>query len=440
MWMQLTASAGGRQAALEHNRPQPAPALTRLCNRQAPGPLTVAFAILAAALGIAQPGRAQRRSYPLASHAPEQEPVALYAPSGWALGNDNLLYTDTDNVQVLTSQVAVAHDLGVERAAVSARGLVDVVSAASVDVVSHATMRFDEVRLEGDLAAAYPIGDALPSLSYRISREPDYRSQGVGAGVELRVGSPDTVLGVHYTGTFDHVGRTDTPPGQFSEPLTTHSTDLGVTQNLSTQTLLRLVYTFTYQHGYMEKPYRFVPLFTRGDLSQAAADGVRLGLATFDRYRQSTRPAEEVPDDRARHALAARLLTYIAPIDGSLRVDYRFYIDDWLVIGNTLEASLYHPLGDHLRFAPFMRAYQQTAASFWERTYLVDAGEIPRYRTLDRKLSPYWAATLGARVELDYEALSAYLEFSATETHFLDFLLLNDRFALIAQIGVEYRP
>ena len=365
---------------------------------------------------------------------------AFDEPSGWSLGNDTLLYTDTDNVRVLTNQVAVGHDLGTEGASVSARGLVDVVSAASVDVVSHATARFDEIRIEGDLAVAYPIGEVLPSLSYRISREPDYRSQGVGAGAELRLGTPDTVLGVHYTGTFDEVGRTDTPDAQFSEPLASHSADVAITQNLSTKTLLRLVYTLTYQRGYMEKPYRFVPLFTRRDLAQAAGDGTRLGLATFDRYRQSTRPAEEVPDDRVRHALASRLLTYIAPIDGSLRVDYRFYLDDWLVIGNTLEAALYQPLGERFRIESFLRAYYQTGASFWERTYLVNPGELPRYRTLDRKLSPYWAATLGTRAELVFETWSSYVEVSATETHFLDFLLLRDRFALVAQLGVEYRP
>lgn len=358
----------------------------------------------------------------------------------WTLGQDNLLYTDTNNVQVLTSQVAVARALDPEGGQASVRGIVDVVSAASVDVVSHATTRFDEVRLEGNVAVSHALGDVLPSASYRYSREPDYESHQVGAGAQARLGSADTVLAAHYTGTFDTVGRTDTPDAQFAEALATHSGDLGVTQNLGTESLLRVVYTLTMQRGYMEKPYRFVPLFSRAGLAQAAVDDVRLGLDTFERYSLAARPPEQVPDERNRHALGARYLTYVEPVDGALRVDYRFYVDDWLVLANTVEVSLYQTLGEHWKLDTFVRGYQQIGASFWERTYLSDGESIPRYRTLDRKLSPYWAATLGARVELDYETVSFYGQLEATETHFVDFLLIDDRFNLVSQLGVEWRP
>lgn len=372
---------------------------------------------------------------------PGLQPARADDGAPWKLAQDDLLYSDTDNVRVLTSQVAVSRDLDEDGSTASARGLVDVVSAASVDVISHATTRFQEARVEGDLGLSYALGsDILPDASYRISREPDYDSQSFGGGLTLRLGGADSVLSGHYTATLDTVGRTDTPRSLFGESLTTHSGEVGLTQNLGRRSLLRGVYTLTVQRGYMEKPYRFVPMFTRSGLAQASADGVHLGLDTFGRYSLSMRPAEEVPHLRVRHALGGRYLHYVEPIGAALRADYRFYIDDWLVVANTAELSLYQPIGEHFRLDTFARGYVQTGASFWERTYVTNGVDVPRYRTLDRKLSPYWALTLGARGELVYDRLSLYLELNATETHFMDSLLIENRAALVSQLGVEYRP
>lgn len=357
------------------------------------------------------------------------------------MGADTMLYSDTDNVIVWTTQLGAAHALDDDGSALSVSGVVDVVSAASVDVVSHATPRFDEVRWEANLAGSQRVGELLPALHYRISREPDYDSQSFGGGLEARLGGADTVGRVDYTLTLDTVGRTDTSDSVFAEALTSHAAELGVTQNLDTRTVLRGVYTMTLQRGYMEKPYRFVPIFTAADLLSARSDGVRLDLGTFGNYHSAGRPAESVPDERVRHALGLRLLRYIEPVDGSVRVDYRFYLDDWLVQAHTLEASLTQPLGEHLILDLFTRGYFQMGASFWERVYVVEDPEsLPRYRTLDRKLSPYWSATAGGRLELAVGAIETYAEVSAMSTHFMDYLLLDDRIALLAQLGLEWTP
>lgn len=314
-------------------------------------------------------------------------------------------------------------------------------SAASVDVVSHATARFDELRWEANLAASQRFGELLPALHYRISREPDYDSQSFGGGLQLRLGGADTVASVDYTATLDTVGRTDTPDALFAEDLDSHALELGLTQNLGVRSVFRFAYTATLQQGYMEKPYRFVPIFTRDDLLRARTDGVSLGLDTFDQYYSGGRPAESVPDDRLRHALGVRWLRYIDSIDGSLRLDYRFYIDDWMLQAHTVEGGLYQPVTPGLMLEIFGRAYFQTGASFWQRVYVIDEPDtLPRYRTLDRKLSPYWAVTAGARAELTLGPVQTYLELSAMTTHFMDYLLLKDRLALLAQLGVEWRP
>jgi len=361
------------------------------------------------------------------------------AEGPWTLSSDSLLYSDTDNVIVLSSQLEVARALDEDGSAASARAVVDVVSAASVDVVSQASTRFNEVRGEVDLSGSARLGEGLWSLDYRGSTEPDYLSHGFGAGYQTRLGSPDSVLGAHYQLTFDTVGRHGTEYATWSRSLTNHEGDLSFTQTLGPQTVVRGVYTLTVQDGYLEKPYRFVPLFDAEGLARARADGVKLDLASFDAYRLSTRPPEEVPDLRVRHALAARALQYVDAIDGSVRLDYRFYVDDWRMTSHTLELSLWTELGGPFGLELFTRGYLQSAVSFYERIYRVASpAQVPRLRTADRKLSPYRSLTGGARLRLRTDPIVAYLESSVMGTWFTDYLLLDHELALVSQGGLAW--
>lgn len=357
----------------------------------------------------------------------------------WTVASDSMLYTDTNNVLVVTSQLAAARAVDQGGGQVSASSVVDVVSAASVDVVAQATQRFSEVRGEVNLGASLAVGDGLPSINYRGSTEPDYFSHGFGAGYLTRLGSADSVASAHYQITLDTVGRSGTPYSTFSRSLTTHSVDVGLTQNLNSKSLLRGVYTFTLQDGYQEKPYRFVPLFDRAGLDRAQADGTTLDLDTFDKYRLASRPPEEVPDLRVRHALALRGLHYIEAIAGSIRVDYRFYFDDWGMRAHTAELALELDLSDHIGLGVFSRAYTQNAASFYRATYIVQRpNEIPRWRTVDRKLAPYDTLTGGARLEFHGESLSAYVEANASYSALQDYIYLDHVIALIAQGGLAW--
>jgi hypothetical protein len=357
----------------------------------------------------------------------------------WTLASDSLLYTDTNNVLVVTSQVAAARAIDEGGGQVSATSVVDVVSAASVDVVAQASQRFSEVRGEVNLGASLAVGDGLPSVSYRGSTEPDYFSHGFGAGYVTRLGGADSVASAHYQITLDTIGRSGTPYSTFSRSLTTHSADVGLTQNIDTKTVLRGVFTLTLQEGYQEKPYRFVPLFDRSGLDRAAADGTTLNLDTFDQYRLASRPPEEVPDQRVRNALALRAIHYIDAISGSIRADYRFYFDDWGMHAHTGEVALELAVSARTTFGLFTRAYTQTAASFYRATYVVQqSNEIPKWRTLDRKLAPYDMLTGGARVEYHSDAFTAYVEVNGSYTAFHEYIYLDHVISLIGQGGLAW--
>lgn len=377
----------------------------------------------------------------VAQEAPADDAMEATEPSPWAASLDALVYADTDAVQIYSPQASVRYRLDPDGGAVSARATVDVISAASVDVVSQATPHFDEVRYQADLAASKAFGDHTPGLAYRFSIEPDYLSHGIGGSLQSRLGTPDSVLALGYDLTLDTVTRSGSPNAAFEESLTTHTANIGLTQVLSSRSLVRLVYTFTAQNGYMEKVYRHVPLFTAAAIARAQADGVPLGLDNFDQYRLSERPPEEVPDRRLRHAIALRAMHYVPSAKVALRLDYQFYVDDWGLLAHVLEPSVRWQVSDRVELGAFARGYRQNAASFWRRTYVVDdAGSLPEYRTADRDLSPYTAMTVGGRVGWSNRPWSFYVESSVVQTFYDDFLYRDRLTALVSQVGVSWTP
>ena len=369
-------------------------------------------------------------------------PVPAAAQGPWHVSADTLVYDDTDNVTVVSPQAAVRYDLDEEGGAVGVRAAVDVVSAASVDVVSQATTRFSEVRTDLNLSVAKAFGDHLPGASYRFSIEPDYVSHGASAALRSRLGTPDSVLSLAYSATFDTVGMSGTPTENFSESLVTHGADIGLTQILGQRTVLRGVYTLTVQNGYMEKPYRFVPLFDQAGVDRARTDGNHLDLDSFDRYRLDARPPESVPDVRVGHAFAIRGIQYLDAVHGSVRLDYQLYLDSFGLWAHVVEPVCSIRVADGWLLSSYGRFYWQSSASFWRRQYVVSAPDrVPRWRTADRDLSGYHAVSGGVRVELELgDHFHAYADGSIMATTFRDFLFLDHRLALMALTGVRWNP
>ncbi len=356
----------------------------------------------------------------------------------WRVAVDTLLYTDDDNVMVVTPQLAVSYMPDEDGSKVWASGAVDAISAASVDVVSHATNGFQEVRYEGNLGMAWAFGDYVPSVSYRSSYEPDYFSNGGRVGLQANLAGDDTTLNGGYGLTYDIVGRAYTPWNAFQRTLVTHTGDIGVTQVLGPNTLLRGVYTITVQNGYMEKPYRYVPLFDAAGIARAQADGTQIDLSNFDRYRLATRPPEEVPDQRYRHSFAVRLMHYLEGIRTSLKLDYQFYFDDWGVTAHILEPALEIAASDRLLIHLGLRGYLQTRASFWQRTYVVDRPEdIPQYRTVDRDLSGYTTGLFDARLEWTNGTFTLYGDAMTAYTRYFEFLYRDHLFTLLFLAGLR---
>lgn len=379
---------------------------------------------------------------PLLVLVPLAVATSARADGDWRLALDALVYDDTDNVTTFSPRLSLRRHLDADGSSIGAYTLLDVVSAASVDVVSQATPGFLEARTEAgvDASAAFE-GDHLASVSYRFSIEPDYMSHGGRISLRSRLGTPDSVLSVAYGLTGDVVGRSGTPWSSFSPNLFTHAAEISLTQTLGPETVLRGVYALTLQHGYLEKPYRHVPLFDAAVLDALARNGERLTLESFDGFRLPARPPESVPDLRVGHALGVRALLSIGPIEGSVRADYQFFFDDWGMTAHAVELALTGTATTGLRLVGYGRFYAQTAVSFWRRTYgVTDVDSVPVFRTLDRDLSSYHALTGGLRVEWEVDDVGGYLDGALTWTQYDDFLFLDERIALLGQVGVRWTP
>ncbi|HTM20571.1 MAG TPA: DUF3570 domain-containing protein, partial [Kofleriaceae bacterium] len=220
-------------------------------------------------------------------------------------------------------------------------------------------------------------------------------------------------------------------------PLQTHTFEAGVTPNLGPRTVVRVAATAAVQQGYLEKPYRYVPLFDQAGLDQARADGVTLDLDTFGSYDLPERPPENVPDRRVRLSLFGRGLRWLGRA-GALRVDYRIYGDTWGMTAHTAELGWAVPIAAGVTAELRDRLHVQTSVDFWRRVYLVEDGTLPRYRSLDRELSAYLADTATAGATWRRGALAAYGELGLMWTRYHDFLLLDRRLALLAQVGARW--
>jgi hypothetical protein len=146
----------------------------------------------------------------------------------------------------------------------------------------------------------------------------------------------------------------------------------GVTQLLSPTTVAHADYGITLQRGQLSNGWNSVPLIT-GDVA-----------------------LEILPKTRLRHALVGRLAQFL-PWNGAAHLFYRFYVDDWGIVGHSAEVELYQRLSraSYLRFN--YRFHHQTSASFFHTQ------ETPGFAvaTADSDLATFFAHTLGVKGSVD---------------------------------------
>ncbi len=170
--------------------------------------------------------------------------------------------------------------------------------------------------------------------------------------------------------------------------------------------------------GYMENPYRFVPV----------------GSA-----QETLWITESVPDRRFRAATRARLRWALDPsilTTGS----YRLHMDDWGVFGNTVDAQVAFDLGATWLITARSRFYMQRGASFYSGSY-EPIPDLPQHRTRDRELAHTWNLSGGLRVERElfiFEGASFRADIRGDVRHhrYFDTPSLRERTSFTVGIGL----
>jgi hypothetical protein len=362
-------------------------------------------------------------------------------------------YNDSDHVSVVTPSIAAGID-NVSGGSLNATYLVDIVSAASADIVSTASRRWEEVRQAGTMSAQYKPHDFGVGVGGSVSREPDYLSYGFYATMVKDFDEKNWTLDGGFGFSHDTAGRcgAEGGPGPSCTPFSVFSRDLqrgafngGIAWVVDRATLASVTADLILENGDQSKVYRYIPMF-----SPSVAAGVQNGASIdwVNANRLPEKPLEQLPLERHRFAVTGR---YAHRYDGStLRLEERFYDDDWGLVASTTDARWIFDLGKRIALWPHARFHVQNGVSFWQKAYVSNnpngdpnTWDLPLYRTGDRELGPLWTVDGGVGFkwylggEADPRTWQLGFSGDAMYTSFLDDLYLTSRTAFLGALTLE---
>jgi hypothetical protein len=423
----------------------PAPSVRRLAHA------AVVAAVAAATAGTTSPALADKDNQGDPPAVSEKEvptpPVAKEVStrpedtSTKRVGLEMSTYTDTDHVTVVTPSVTASVDNVTQGASLSGHYLVDVVSAASVDIVSTASGRWSEVRQAGGLEGTYKPHETGVTVAGAVSSEPDYLSWTVGGQFTQDFNEKNSTLLVGYGYGHDTVGYHFTPFSVFSRIVQSSTISVGLTQVMNRSTVASVALDLNIENGDQSKPYRYIPMFSPAEASQAQ-NGASIDWVTL--HRLPERPAEQLPLNRERYSATGRLAHRF---DGStLRLEQRLYVDSWLMVASSSDLRWIFDFGRRFEVWPHLRLHLQNGVNFWERAYVSSSSTsivLPEFRTGNRELGPLATETGGGGVKIflgkagNPKSLSIALHVDGSYTSYLDDLYITARSSILGALILE---
>ncbi len=349
-------------------------------------------------------------------------------------------YSDTMDVHVLAPAVRAGVEHSSDGWGIGAAMLVDVVSAASVDILSTASPRWQEMRWVPSLKAHKRFDVVDLSVAGSLSHEPDYLAASVGGSIAAELRQKTVNPSLAYQWGHDVNGRVGTPFEAFSKVIDRHVINLGLGLVLTKATFGSLGMTMVFEDGDTSKPYRYVPMFDPSVAAQIPA-GLKIDAVNF--FRSPERPLEQLPTSRKRFAVTASLAHRFS--GSTLRASERLYTDTWGVAASTTDARLMVDVAKPVRLWPHLRFHGQGAADFYELAYVAEQTadgkvRVPSVRTGDRELGPLIALTFGAGMRYDFGKRRSWgvtLSGDVVYTKFLNHLFAKDRFGYFGALGLE---
>jgi hypothetical protein len=265
---------------------------------------------------------------------------------------------------------------------VSGQYYVDSVSAASVDVLATAS-EYEEERTELTAGVDYLYERSILSLGYTNSSENDYEANTVYFSVSQEFFGGMSTITLGYANGWDEVGQRGNE--SFEEDAKRRNYQFGLSQVLTTNSLLGFDFEVVTDEGFLQNPYRQNRYIDPNDSSNFL-------------YQ-----AERYPETRTSYSLAARGLYYL-PYRASLRAEYRYYSDTWGIGSSTYELAYVHALSPRWTIEGKARYYDQDQADFYSDLFAFENSQTHLAR--DKEMSAFSGITLGGGLVYEWKQTS----------------------------------
>lgn len=321
-------------------------------------------------------------------------------------------YADDNHVRVWNPSLRARVPLSQRISATASYGL-DMVSAASVDVVTSAS-KMVEYRHETTVGVDIATDSRnVFRTVLRDSRESDYVSDGLSLSVDHDTDRRDRTVHFELHGRRDLVG----PGWVLARPATLVSAvgACSVTQVIDPLTVARVALQTEVFHGFQSSVYRYVPI----------------GGGAYP---------EQVPEGRLRGAALARIEHSLVPTL-AISLEYVFGTDTWGVWSHSGDLGLRWEITPWALLEARHRIARQSPASFYRSHY----DQLVTYRTRDRLLSGLtsWWPQVSFRVSLPPWPAPADWELGLAGgylyQHFDDYPLLSRRSAILFEAWIGRR-
>lgn len=348
-------------------------------------------------------------------------------------------YLDSVATTVLTPSIGGSVENPLGGWSINGRYLLDMVSAASPDIVSTASPPFKELRHGGNLGGQYKPGNFGVGGGFNISSSPDYLALSGSLQLIEDLNDKNLTLLQGYSYGHDTIGRTGTPFSTFSRSLDTHALSLGLSSVVNPNLVLSLSSDVILESGDQSKPYRYIPMFSAAN---AALIQPGASVDTIANLRLEARPLEQLPLTRQRYAGTGKLAWRLDRT--TLRLEQRVYGDSWGLGASTTDARLFVDTSDRVTLWPHVRFHVQNGVSFWQRVYAIqDVHSIPGLRTSDRELGPLFTGGVGAgfKIGLGKAGRADDIAWTTTldgfYTHFNDTIYVTERLSGLLTTSLE---
>ena len=283
----------------------------------------------------------------------------------------DILYHSYDGGGVeITGPSILVRKKVMDELSVTANYYVDMVTSASIDVVTTASA-YTEERVQTSLGFAYLVDKTILSLNVTNSSENDYEADTVNFSISQDFFSNLTNVTVSYSQGNDVVMRN----GQedFAEDLTRQNYRLDLSQVITKNYIMSFIVESITDEGFLNNPYRQVRY-----LDPSVPLGYSYQFEVYPETRTST-----------AYTLTGK---YYLPYRAAIFGEYRGYTDTWGIDAYNYEIGYIHPLEEDWTFEVSYRFYDQQQADFYADLFPFQNAQ--NFLARDKELSTYTSASI----------------------------------------------